>query len=151
VNLDVSRSRFRTLLKRSDDDDARLAELLVAEHYGIRHDPAEWYDCRNPRTGTKVEVKSVREVVDGRDEDRYVPTTGRVRLWEGQVRSLIASDARGTAWIDFVLLDEDRTPVDHRRMRPSTALRMVNERGGWNKSGHQSKGRQKKIPWTEVF
>lgn len=151
MNLDVSRSRFNDLLERARDDDALLAEYLIEEHYDIKHEQTEWYDCINPRTGAKHEVKSVRTEIDGRDEDSYVPTTGRVRLWEGQVRSLIASDAQGTAWIDFVLFDKDRTPKEHRRMKPGTALKLVNELGGWDDASHEDKGRQKKIPWPEIF
>jgi hypothetical protein len=151
LDLDVSRSRFNDLLERAGDDDALLAELLIVEDGDLVHEQREWYDARNPRTSTKHEVKSVREVVDGRDEDEFVPVTGRVRLWEGQVRSLVASDANGTAWIDFLLFDEDRTPQQHRRMKPGTVLKMVNELGGWDDAGHEEKGKQKKIPWPEVF
>jgi hypothetical protein len=79
-----------------------------------------------------------------------VPTTGRFRLFEGQLRSLVAADARGTAWVVFVLFDEDRQPVDLRRMRPGTVLRLVNERSGWHKSGHE-KGKQHKVPIKPVF
>lgn len=150
MTFDVSRRRFNDLARRAGDDDSLLAELLVAEHYGVAHDPAEWYDCQNKHTGAKFEVESTREVIDGRNPSKFVPTAGRFRLFEGQLRSLVAADARGTAWVVFVLFDEDRQPVDMRRMRPSTVLRLVNERGGWHESGHQ-KGKQHKVPIEAVL
>ncbi|WP_089866818.1 hypothetical protein [Halogranum rubrum] len=58
--------------------------------------------------------------------------------------------ARGTAWVVFVLFDEDRTLTEMRRMRPSTLLRLVNERGGWHRSGRE-KGKQHKLPIESVF
>lgn len=151
MNLDVSQERFLELLEKAGDDDSLLAELLIVEDGDLVHEQREWYDAINPRTSAKHEVKSVREVVDGRDKDEFVPTTGRVRLWEGQTRSLVSSDANGTAWIDFVLFDEDRTPTDHRRMKPGTVLKLVNSLGGWDAAGHDEKGRQKKIPWPAIF
>lgn len=149
TDFDVSRRRFQSLLERAGDDDALLAELLVAEHYDVLHAPDEtdWYDCRNQRTGTKFEVKSTRTSIDGEDPSTFVDVAGRFRLWRSQVRSLLASDARGTAWIVFVLFDEDRTPVALKRMRPGTVSSLVDE---WNESGHEM-GPQHKVPISEVF
>jgi len=71
-------------------------------------------------------------------------------VWEDQTRSLIASDSQATAWYAFVLFDEDRGVFLIQRRRPSTVLEIVNERGGWNRSGHDM-GPQYKIPYEEVF
>jgi hypothetical protein len=37
------------------------------------------------------------------------------------------------------------------RRQPSTVLRLVNERGGWHRSGHGEMGRQHKLPIDVVF
>lgn len=151
MNLDVSRSRFNDLQKKSEGKDWKLAELLIVEDGDLVHENDDpWWDARNPRTDAKHEVKSVTEEIDGRDKDAYVPTPGRIRLWEDQTRSLNAYDADQTGWIDFLLLDEQGTPQDHVRRKPGTILSLVNELGGWDDSGH-SKGRQKKIPFPVIF
>jgi len=125
-----------------------LAEELVADEYGLEGlalDP-EWWDLRHPDRPTKYEVKSTSTKIG----EKY-PGDGRFRVWESQTRSLIASDAKATAWYAFVLFDEADGVLRIQRMQPSTVLSVVNERGGWNLSGHQSMGRQYKIPWTEIF
>jgi hypothetical protein len=127
----------------SSEEQGRWAEQYIAERFDLEHcpDEASWYDCINPRTGTKHEVKST-----------HVDAAGEFRLWEDQTRSLIASDAQGTAWFDFVLLDRRGNVLNTRRMRPSTVNRLVRERGGWYEAGHHDRpGRQHKLPASELF
>jgi len=124
-----------------------FAEQVVADEFEVEHVPgeSEWYDCVDPNTGTKYEVKSTHETVsDG--------ATGRFRLWADQHRSLAAADGQATAWYVFVLLDDDGNVADLRRTRPSTVTKLVHQQGGtWNRSGHDRGSEQHKIPWTEVF
>jgi len=147
-------SRLRASTERERGCDARVsrnqhpnerqgtfAEEYVANSYGLEHAPgeADWYDAVHPERGTKYEVKSTH-------------TGGRFRLWEGQVRSLVASDGQGTAWIAFVLLDANGNVVDVQRRKPSTVLQLVNDRGGFNRAGHQERdSRQHKLPEEEVM
>jgi hypothetical protein len=122
------------------------AAQLVASEYDLEVDEqtAEWFDAVNPRTGSKYEVKSTK----ARIGDDY-PNDGRFRLWEDQHRSLLASDAAGTAWYVFVLFDDNGGVEDMRRMRPSTVSALVPT---WNQSGHQDRqSRQYKLPWPEVM
>jgi len=127
--------------ERPNERQGTFAEAYVAESYGLEHAPGEtdWYDAVHSERGTKYEVKSTH-------------TGGRFRLWEGQVRSLVASDGQGTAWIAFVLLDQGGNVVDVQRRKPSTVLGLVNDRGGWNRAGHQERDdRQHKLPEEEVM
>jgi hypothetical protein len=81
----------------------------------------------NPRTGTKVEVKSTVREYEGDYSDGH---PGRYQLWEGQHVSLVRADASGTAWYVFVLYDRDGgEPLQMRRMRPSTVTTLVEEVG----------------------
>lgn len=125
-----------------------LAEKIVAEEFGLDHRPnqSSWFDCRHPNSGAKTEVKSTSSEVG----DKY-PGNGRFRLWHSQHRSLTASDANGVAWYVFVLMDEDRGLLRMRRMKPSTVTQIVGDRGGWNKSGHESFNKQHKLPISAVF
>jgi hypothetical protein len=139
---DLSRGDRRKLQRQPSFD--QLAERLVAREFGLGLDDSdvEWYDLASD-TGTKYEVKSTsREIRSG---------PGRFRLFEGQTRSLLASDARGTAWYVFVLFDGEAGVLRMQRRRPSTVASTVRDRGGWNRSGHDSQGRQHKLPWSEVF
>lgn len=98
-----------------------------------------WDEAIDESTGTKYEVESTHE-------------DGRFRLWEDQTRSLLSSDARGTAWVAFVLFDERGNVEAMQRRKPSTVNRIVRERGGWNRAGHSERdGRQHKLPHDEVL
>ena len=147
----ISRSDFNRATQAADGDDSELAERLVEAIVDGRHDTdtADWYDVVVDRTGTKYEVKSTSTRI-GED----YPADGRFRVWQGQIRSLINSRHAGddgTAWVAFVLFDEDGNPVRVRRLHPETVLRIVHDRGGWNTSGHEEMGRQHKLPIEAVF
>lgn len=142
----LSRGQQRRLQRSASFED--VAEEIVADVFGLEGlglDP-EWWDLRHPSRPTKHQVKSTSTTVG----QRY-PGDGRFRLWESQTRSLIASDAQATAWYSFVLMDESAGVLRVRRARPSTVLSWVNDRAGWNKSGHDSQGRQHKLPHSVVF
>lgn len=128
------------------------AEKHVASKGGLAHcpDEADWYDNRNPRTGTKHEVKSTHEEIEGAHNP---DDEGEFRVWSDQHNSLRASDAAGVAWYDFVLLDDDGNVVDHVRRKPSTVSKIVRENGGWKPAGHAERGdaMQCRIPHSEVF
>ena len=144
---DVSRREFQRIDERARGDSGTFAQMLVAAHFGVSHAPdrAEWFDAVDEDRGTKFEVKSTHRTLDN-------GAPGRFRLWRSQLRSLLNSDAQGTAWVVFVLLDRDGNPVDHRRMRSSTVWRLVREEfGGWDKSGHEEMGEQQKIPVDAIF
>lgn len=134
--------------RRLQTDSEVVAEELVAEKYDVDHRPdrAEWYDCVNPRTGTKFEVKSCLSRVG-----ESHPAPGRFRLRRDQTRSLLASDAAGVAWYVFVLVDVEEGAVRFRRAKPSTVSQWVRERGGWNRAGHDEFDEQHKLPYTDVF
>lgn len=122
-----------------------LAEELVAEEYGVSEfNDAEWYDCLDRDSGVKYEVKSTST------EIRSGP--GRFRLWKQQHRSMTTSEGQqSTAWYAFVLLDLEEGSIKIQRRKPSTVTRILNERGGWNQSGHESKGKQHKMPISAVM
>lgn len=125
-------------------------EQWVAAEYDVEHAPDEtdWYDCIDRERGTKYEVKSCRRRVR-RGAFRFVD--GRFIVRERQLRSLVASDRAGTAWLVFVLRNRDDDVVDHRRVTPAVVAAVIDERGGWNDSGHEEYDREHKLPWTEVF
>ena len=125
---------------RSHQDNRRG---LDGEDYVARRDDLEqcneneWCDLVNPRTGTKHEVKVCQP---GR----------RFRIWEDNHRSLTASDGQGTAWYQFLVVTENGNVVDEVKRKPSTVTKIINERGGWNVSGHDRGSRQHKLPPSEV-
>jgi len=122
-----------------------LAETLVAEEFDLsQFTDADWYDCVDRDSGVKYEVKSTS------DEIRSGP--GRFRLWQQQHRSMTTSEGQNsTAWYAFVLLDLEDGVIKIQRRKPSTVTRILNQRGGWNQSGHESKGRQHKVPIWAVM
>jgi hypothetical protein len=127
------------------------AEDWVAARHGLAHVPGEasWYDCRNAATGTKHEVKSTHETISGAHNDAG---EGEFRLWADQHKSLLASDAAGVAWYDFVLLDGSGNVVDHQKRKPSTVSTLVRENGGWRPAGHADRdGLQCTLPHSVVF
>lgn len=133
-----------------NEQQGEFAERVVAREFDLDHAPAEaeWYDCVDPSTGTKYEVKSATETLDN-------GASGRFRLWGDQHRSLAgAASADGqTAWYVFVLLGEDGDVLEIRRMRPQTVTRVIHDDGGaWNRAGHADRGDdQHKIPWEQVI
>lgn len=144
---DLSRGQQQKLQRSKSFGE--LAEELAAEQYdGYKHvpDQSEWYDARHENTGSKMEVKSTSSTIGSK-----YPGDGRFRVWQGQHQSLTSSDASGTAWYVFVLLDEDAGLLRMRRVKPSTVTQIVRDRGGWNNSGHGSMGKQHKIPHDELF
>lgn len=114
----------------------RTAEKWVAEKFSLEFETdRDWVDLLNPRTEARHGVKSARP-------DR------RFRFWEDNHHSLSISGGQKTAWVDLVVLSSGSNPsvLGHRRVKPSTVTDVVNDRGGWNKSGHRRGSRQKKIP-----
>jgi len=141
---DLSRGQQRDL-QRGGPAFPDLAEQLAADVYGydLERTRAEWWDVRHPSRPTKGEVKSTSSSIKS--------GPGRFRVFESQTKSLIRSDAQATAWYTFVLFDESAGVLRIRRMRPSTVNDLVQDLGGWGPSGHQSQGKQHKLPIDEVF
>jgi len=142
----LSRGQENKLFRSKSFDG--LAEELVEDEFDLegRGLDAEWWDLRHPDRPTKYEVKSTATEIG----EKY-PGEGRFRIWEDQTQSLIASDANAVAWYAFVLLDENDGEIRIRRMKPSTVNGIIEERGGWNRSGHESMGKQHKIPWRDIY
>lgn len=149
------RDLSRNQRKRVQDTDGHrfakainnVAEEVVAEEYDVStFTDAEWYDCVDKDSGTKYEVKST----SSRIGDDY-PAKGRFRLWKAQHLSLAISEGQNMAWYAFVFLDESTGTLKIQRRKPTTVTKIVNERGGWYDSGHSSKGKQYKLPVSEVF
>lgn len=156
---EVDNRRLSKIAKKSRGDEGLFAELLAAEVYDVRHDNSEaWYDCRNSNTGTKFEVRSTHKRIDNPDHE----VSGRFRMWEKPHRRLAgAQGAKGqTAYYVFVVFEgesspsETSQPVAMRRAKPSTVTRILSDRSddgtAWHRSGHESKGRQHKLPYEEV-
>lgn len=157
---EVSNRRLSKIAERANGDDGLFAELLTAEVYDVRHDNSEaWYDCRHSDTGTKYEVRSTHRKID--NPSRQVD--GRYRMWEQAHRRLAGAEGAEdqTAYYVFVLFDGDSSPsetsqpVAMRRAHPSTVTNILRERSedgtAWHRSGHDSKGRQHKLPWEAVI
>ena len=108
----------------------------VVSEFDLTVESTSWYDAISP-TGTKYEVKSGRE---------------SVRVWEDQHRSLVASDRVGTAWYVFVHVSAAGNVTAMQRRKPSTVTQLVNDAGGWVKSGHhRTKKREKYLPIGTVI
>jgi hypothetical protein len=122
-------------------DNGRDAEELVKRKYDLTESGVEWCDLTDPRTGARYEVKSAeRALASGRE--------GRFRLWEDQHRSLTAANSAGSAaW--YVFVTDDGATYTRRRVTHVTQI--VNDRGGWNESGHRRGSRQLKIPVTVLI
>lgn len=157
---EVGRRRLNKIVERAGDDEGLFAELLTAEVFDVRHDNSKaWYDCRHPSTGTKYESRSTHRQIDNPSGE----VDGRYRMWEDAHRRLAGAEgAEGqTAYYVFVLFggdsdpSESSQPIAMRRMHPSTVTRILRERSddgaAWHQSGHDSKGRQHKLPWDEVI
>lgn len=128
-----------------------FAEEYIADEYGLEHRPDEthWFDCVDPSTGTKYEVKSTTTEYSGEYSEG---ATGRFRLWLDQHRSLVAAQASEdqTAYYAFVLLDTNGKIEDVARRRPTTVTKIVD--GDWNRADHADRdSRQHKVPWYEVY
>jgi len=145
--IEVPISRLpRTQQRRVQGGDLDVAaESLVAGEYGLSEaNKADWHDCFDRETGVKYEVKSTST------EIRSGP--GRFRLWKQQHRSMTTSEGQNsTAWYAFVLLDLEEGSIKIQRRKPSTVTRIIDERGGWNRSGHEQKGKQHKVPIWAVM
>lgn len=123
------------------ENDGKAAEELAKRKFDLVEANVEWCDLTNPRTGARYEVKSAQ-----RRHDDGEP--GRFRLWEDQHRSLMAAESGGVAaWYVFVT-DDGAT---YTRRSVTQVGQVVNDRGGWNKSGHARGSRQKKVPIGELI
>lgn len=129
-------------------DTSNVATELVVREFNLVEDnaTADWYDARHPNTDSKTEVKSCLSTVGN-----ATTRDGRFRLWKEQLRSLSSAEARGTAYVAFVLYRMDDREIDVRRVKPQTVTEWVADRGGWNRSGHSEFDRQHKLPWPVVF
>jgi hypothetical protein len=133
-------------MRRLQNDDGSLAEETAAAAYSaFERDfkDADTHDLVTSGDGW-VEVKSAfRELENG--------NRGRFRLWESQHSALVRKDRRGTAWYVFVLWDVDNGTGYLTRQKPADIGRTLRGRGGWNRSGHASMGKQHKLPWALLF
>ena len=122
-----------------DTDRGRRGEDYVRRRDDLEEcSENDWCDLVNPRTNTKHEVKVAAP-------DR------RFRIWEDNHRSMVASDAGNVAWYQFLVVTMNGNVVEERKVKPSTVTTIVNERGGWNESGHVRGSRQHKIPVGDLF
>lgn len=125
--------------RHEDTDRGYNGEQWVKQQYDLERCPdTRWCDLQNPRTGARHEVKVA------------LPNR-RFRVWKDNHRSLVSSNAAGTAWYDFLVMSRSGRITDHRRMQPTTVSRIVDELGGWNESGHARGSYQKKIPVAAIF
>jgi hypothetical protein len=136
--------------KIREGDTASLGELVAADEYGYldASGEAEWYDLRHVSTGAKAEVKTATKRIGG---PKTAERDGRFRIYRNQMESLHSANARGTAWVVFVLVDMENREVSVRRTEPATVSNWISERGGWNGSGHSRREYEHKLPWPVVF
>lgn len=121
-----------------DNDRGLRGENYVKRKHDLEDSDVPWCDLRNPRTGSAHEVKVCEP---GR----------RFRVWEDQQNSLASAHGQNAAWVHFLIVTDNGNVVDYRRVEAPTVTKIVRERGGWNKSGHDRGQRQHKLPEGDVF
>lgn len=133
-------------LDRLQDDDGSLAEESAAHGYSDFERDFTDADSHDLVTagGGWVEVKSTFARLENGNK-------GRFRLWESQHSGLVEKDRDSTAWYVFVLWEPGKEKGRMERHRPAEVGEWVRDRGGWNESGHESMGKQHKLPWEVVY
>jgi hypothetical protein len=137
----LSRGQRRDL----QGDTGEVAESIAADAYG--YNPfvsADWYDAKRD-SGAVIEVKScLSRLASG--------AKGRFRVFKGQHEKLVREDRSGSSKYVFVLFDLDGEPTAKMvRKAPADIGRLVAGRGGFYSSGHNSQGKQHKIPISALF
>lgn len=138
----LSRGQRRDL----QGDTGEVAESIAADKYGYNQFiTSDYFDAKREDTGAIIEVKScLSELASGQK--------GRFRVFEGQHKKLVRADRDGSAYYVFVLFDVSGQPTAKLiRKNPATVGRLVGARGGFYASGHNSKGKQHKIPISALF
>jgi hypothetical protein len=137
----------RSEQNRLRGDSGELAERMATDAYAgySRFVDSDYYDGKRD-SGAVIEVKSTLTRLSGGQK-------GRFRLWKAQHERLLRHDRDGTAGYVFVLFDVGRNPPVARmaKRKPARIGRQVGARGGWNRSGHASQGKQHKLPIEAVF
>jgi hypothetical protein len=137
----------RSERRRLQGDTGALAETIATDVYSgyNRFVDAPWYDGKR-ESGAVLEVKSALSTLDN-------GAAGRFRIWKNQHDRLVEHDRDGSARYGFVLFDlSDREPTALLKQRePATVGRQIGARGGWGPSGHDSQGKQHKLPIDAIF
>jgi len=137
----LSRSERRDL----QTDTGEVAESIAADAYDYNAFlTADYYDAKRKDSESVIEVKScLSELSSG--------AAGRFRLFKGQHDKLVRYDREESARYAFVLFTPDDRQAEMILKKPANVGRLIGSRGGWNQSGHESQGKQIKLPWGEFF
>jgi hypothetical protein len=137
-------------IRKRFDDPGSVTEEAAAFEYGYdRFVDSDYYDARRD-SGSVIEVKSTLPRIATAEDDSY-PAAGRFRLWKGQHEKLVRHDRRESAFYVFGVVDRGAAEIRMVRRDPADVGRTIGARGGWYTSGHDSQGRQYKLPIDAIF
>lgn len=119
------------------------AERAAARKFGLdldRDDPAV-----DSRASNGV-VYSIKSATYRRASGQY----GRLRFWKDNFGDL----PEGRAGVIVVIMPSasstSRRPLVIERLSRAEVAEVIEQRGGWNRSGHDRGSRQHRLPWTEL-
>lgn len=120
----------------------REAEKAAARKYGLVTHSTDHFDLQHPKNAFRYQVKSTEEYVDG--------SPGRIRVWKSDWKAVAAGN--GTFIFVTYNSENEQYPINKIWKVPAGDVAdVVEENGGWYASGHEEKGQQYKLKWTEVW
>lgn len=143
----MKQRRVQASEKELQTDRGEVGERMASLAYDYNASRSgSYYDAARD-TGAKIEVKSTAKMIG----QKY-PAKGRFRIPEPQHKKLLRRDRSGSTNYVFVLFDMSRPYTCFmKRVSPSDVGNLIGSMGGFEKSGHNSFDREKKLIWTAIF
>lgn len=118
----------------------RRAEKAAARKYGLQTKSTENFDLVHPGNAFRYQVKSCREY-----DKNGKP--GRLRIWYDDYKAV----ASGNGTFIFVTYNPENSsyPINRIWKVPARDVAKAVD-DDWYNSGHKHKGKQYKLPWSEV-
>jgi hypothetical protein len=118
----------------------REAEKAAARKFGLQTRSTEHFDLVHPKNAFRYQVKSTEEY-DGNGNP------GRLRIWYEDYKAVAAT----TGTFIFVTYNPENQQYPINRIWKVPAKKVAEAvDGDWYASGHEHKGEQYKLPWSEV-